>query len=57
MQVHTTYESWEHWDTLCDQPWFKPYILRWRRELEAKIKSLALERILKKANDGDFQAN
>lgn len=38
-------ESWDHWLQLCECNWFKPYLNRWRQELEVKIKSTALAAI------------
>lgn len=37
--------GWSHWEKLLKCTWFKPYIKRWRHELELKIKSDALRRI------------
>lgn len=45
----THLESWDHWEMLCECNWFKPYIARWRRELEMKMKSEALSRIMSSA--------
>jgi hypothetical protein len=48
----TTYlDSWDHWEMLCATEWFAPIVARWRRELELKIKSEALARIIKDAKD------
>lgn len=38
-------DGWAHWERLCDCDWFRPYIERWRRELELIIRSQALMRI------------
>lgn len=48
-------ESWDHWEQLCECNWFKPYVARWRRELEMKLKSEALAAVMKtaKANGKD----
>lgn len=46
------FESWDHWEALCQCAWFKPYIAKWRRELEVKIKSVALAQIKKEAAGG-----
>lgn len=35
----------EHWEMLTSCSWFKPYVERWRRELELKITSEAIARI------------
>lgn len=47
----TYLEGWDHWEILQSAPWFKPYIARWRRELEIKHKALALKRIKDLASD------
>lgn len=50
----------EHWEMLCNCSWFKPYVERWRKELDLKIKAEALSRILKEAKTNSkeaFQAN
>lgn len=46
-------DGWGHWEDLCLCPWFKPYIDRWRRELEVRIRSEALNRITREAMDGN----
>lgn len=38
--------SWKHWEMLQECNWFKPYLLRWRKELELKIRSQALVNII-----------
>jgi len=38
-------DSWDHWERLCECSWFKPYVEKWRRELDLKIKSESLARI------------
>lgn len=38
-------DSWDHWETLCECNWFKPYVSRWRRELEIRTKAKALVKI------------
>lgn len=43
-------ESWSHWEELCAAAWFKPYVTRWRHELELYIKSLALVNIFEEAD-------
>jgi len=52
--------GWKHWEMLCDCTWFKPYVERWRRELELRMKSQALARIMaeaKTSNKESFSAN
>jgi hypothetical protein len=49
-QFATKYlDGWEHWEILCECNWFKPYIARWRRELEIRMKSQSLARIMASA--------
>lgn len=54
-------DSWEHWEMLSSAAWFKPYITKWRRELEVKHKAKALLNITALANTPEakeaFQAN
>lgn len=53
-------DSWEHWEILCNCTWFKPYVARWRRELEVRARARALNAIKEaaKADSKDsFQAN
>jgi len=38
-------DSWEHWEALCNSSFFKPYIEKWRRELEVRQKARALAQI------------
>lgn len=49
-------DGWEHWEMLCDCSWFKPYISRWRRELELKIRSEALAEIINESKSGSRNA-
>ena len=52
--------GWDHWVDLQGCEWFKPHVLRWRTELELKLKSEALKRIRDEAEaDGrnGFAAN
>lgn len=49
------FESYQHWDTLTKMPFFVPFIERWRKELELKIKSQALADIMKQAKSEDFK--
>ena len=49
--------NWDHWYRLTETDWFQPYLKKMRAELAALMKSEALDRILAKADQGDFQAN
>lgn len=53
-------DGWEHWEMLCACAWFKPYVERWRRELELRMKSKALARVKAEARTNSkesFMAN
>lgn len=47
------FESFQHWQEICEDGGFKPYILKWRRELELKIKAEALKEIIAQAASDD----
>lgn len=53
-------DGWDHWETLCECNWFKPYITKWRREIEIRAKAQALNKIKDVAASGgkeSYQAN
>jgi hypothetical protein len=50
--ANTYLDGWEHWQMLCDCEWFKPFVLRWREELELRTKAAALRAIKQEANEG-----
>lgn len=53
-------DGWEHWEMLTSCTWFKPYIARWRKELELRMKSEALARIMRESkttSKESFSAN
>lgn len=45
-------DGYEHWLMLCDCTWFRPYVERWRKELELKIRSEALVRVIADSKSG-----
>ncbi len=45
-------DGWEHWCMLCECNWFKPYVARWRQELDLKIKAQMLKGIRLEATKG-----
>lgn len=56
----THLDGWEHWELLTKCAWFKPIVARWRRELELRMKSIALSRIMAEAKTSSkesFTAN
>jgi hypothetical protein len=54
--VKSYMSSLEHWERLCACEWFQPYIERWRRELELKLKSQALAKIMATSKAGGRDA-
>lgn len=52
----TYFDGWEHWTMLCSCEWFKPYVERWRHELELKTKAAALRAIKHEAAKGGKNA-
>jgi len=40
------FDSWEHWERLCRCTFFKPYIKKWRYELEVALRSQAIYNIV-----------
>lgn len=52
----TNLDSWEHWERLVEASWFAPYVERWRKELELKIKATALLKIAEEAKKGGKDA-
>jgi len=48
--------GWGHWKQLCQCSWFKPYIRRWREELELKVRASALRRIKAEAKTNSKNA-
>lgn len=49
--------GWEHWQLLCSLSWFKPYVSRWREELELEIRSRALANVLEVSKDPEHKFN
>ena len=47
--ANTYLDGWEHWTMLTNCTWFKPYIERWRLELELRTKAQALKALKKEA--------
>ena len=46
-------DGWSHWIQLQECNWFKPYVERWRTELELKLKGRALLEIQTTASNED----
>lgn len=54
------FQSFEHWNLLCQCPWFKPILQEMRLSLQASLKSLAWGKIIQIAKSSDkdsFTAN
>lgn len=50
------FESYEHWLTLTGQAWFKPFLERFRLDLETRIRSKALKAIIVESKSGSKNA-
>lgn len=46
----TYFLGWEHWQRICNNKVMKVYVEQWRYELELKIRSRALKKIMRKAD-------
>ena len=44
-------DGWTHWELLIAAEWFQPHLNQWRKELELKIKSMALWQIQEEATN------
>lgn len=43
--------GWDHWQRICNNEMLRPHILKWREELELKLRSEAFKEILVRAKD------
>jgi hypothetical protein len=50
------FESYEHWLAITKQDWFKPFLERFRRDLETKVRSTALRAIIRESQSGSKNA-
>lgn len=53
-------DGWDHWEALQNCSWFKPYLHKWRRELDIRFKSIAIANIIsvsKSQSKDAMQAN
>ena len=55
--ARTYFDGWEHWQMIAQSNWMKPYLSRWREELELEVKALALTNILEISKDSTHKAN
>ncbi len=51
------FEDYDHWMMVCNCKWFQPYIEKWRKELNLKIRAEALLRIREIAKDESNKAS
>lgn len=42
--------SWKHWQRIADNKAIKPYIEEWREELEVKLRSIGVKRVMDHAS-------
>ncbi len=49
-------DGWEHWEMLCSATFFKPFVARWRQELELLIKAECLNHIEAISKDPDHKS-
>jgi hypothetical protein len=49
--------GWEHWEALCACSWFQPYVSRWRRELEVRVRAKALREVQAVATNPDHPSS
>lgn len=45
--------SWDHWDKLQNSDWFIPHLEEWRLELETKMESKGIQRMVELAEKDD----
>jgi len=48
-------DGWEHWTMLCECPWFKDVVTRWRKELLLRTQANCLRAIRLEASEGKNQ--
>lgn len=50
------FESWDHWQSIASATWMQPHLQKWRSELEIKLKSMAVQEMIKEATLGGKNA-
>jgi hypothetical protein len=55
--AQTYFDGIDHWELLCRNLWFKPYVERWRKELDLVLRSRALANIMDVAEDKGHRSN
>ena len=48
----TVFGDWDVWDKIRNAPQLRPYVTKWRKEVEIKIKSQAIKIIAEEAQSG-----
>lgn len=48
----TVFGSWDVWSAICKSPLIKPYVNKWRKEVEVKVKSQAIQAIAEEMKSG-----
>lgn len=48
----TVFGSWDVWSTICKSPLIKPHVNKWRKEVEVKVKSQAIQAIALEMKEG-----
>lgn len=51
------FDGVDHWDLLCKEKWFQPYLMKMRRTLELKLKSRVLNILTKDAISTESKTN
>lgn len=49
-------EGWKHWQRMLENKVIRKYIDEWRSELEMKIRSQAVKKMIYSAEEGNYQA-
>ena len=49
-------EDHKHWLLLCETAWFKPYVERWRYELDLSIQANAVAKLIKESQKDTREA-
>ena len=48
----TVFGSWDVWSAICKSTLIKPYVNKWRKEVEVKVKSQAIQAIAEEMKSG-----
>lgn len=53
-------DGWDHWKALCECSWFQKHVAAWREELEVKLLSESMDRVIsvsRSADQNSYHAN